>query len=377
MPVITCVEDFRQLYKRRVPKMFYDYAESGSYTESTFRLNETDMQKVRIRQRVGVDISNVNTQTTMAGEQAAIPYAFAPVGMLGIQHAAGEIKVAQAAKMFGVPFTLSTMSICSMEQVAEATNTPFWFQLYVVKDRGFVKDLIARAKAANCSALMVTMDLSMLGQRHKDLKNRLSIKPDLRNLLNIMTKPAWAMSMATTPYRSFGNVIGHAKGVDDMSSLLTWAKEDVDPSLDWEDIEWIKKEWGDRMILKGIMDVEDAKIAANLGIETIVVSNHGGRQLDGAGSSISWLPKIAEALDGKTELMLDSGIRTGIDIFRARALGASGVLSGRAMIYALGSMGEEGVSLLLDILQKELVTTMGLAGKTDIEKLSSDDVYLV
>lgn len=375
MPIITCVDDLRRLYKRRVPKMFYDYAESGSYTESTFRQNESDFQQVRIRQRVGVGISSINTATTMAGESAAIPVAFAPVGMLGIQHAGGEIKVAQAAKAFGVPFTLSTMSICSMEQVAEATGTPFWFQLYVVKDRGFVKDLIARAKAVNCSALMVTMDLSMLGQRHKDVKNRLSIKPDLRNLLNIATKPAWALSMATTPYRSFGNVIGHAKGVDDMSSLLTWAKEDVDPSLDWDDIEWIKKEWGGRLIIKGIMDVEDAKIAADMGIETIVVSNHGGRQLDGAGSSISWLPKIAEALDGRTELMLDSGVRTGIDIFRARALGASGVLCGRAMVYALGAMGQDGVSLLLDIFQKELKTTLGLAGKTDIETLVSGDVY--
>ncbi|WP_372802201.1 alpha-hydroxy acid oxidase [Paracoccus seriniphilus] len=374
MTTVTCVEDMRQLYRRRVPRMFYDYAESGSYTESTFRRNETDFQSIQIRQRVGIDISDIDTSTRMAGASAAIPAGFAPVGMLGIQNAGGEIKVARAARDFGVPFTLSTMSICSMEQVAEATGAPFWFQLYVVKDREFVRDLIQRAKAAKCSALVVTMDLSMLGQRHKDIKNQLSIRPNLRNLLNIATKPGWAYEMARTPYRSFGNVIGHAKGVDDLSSLLVWAAEMVDPALDWKDIEWIRKEWGGPIILKGIMDVEDARIAAELDIRTIVVSNHGGRQLDGAGSSIRWLPRIADAVGERVELMLDSGVRSGMDIFRARALGASGVLLGRAMVYALGAQGQAGVTTLLNILQKELRTTMGLAGKLNTQSIGRDDV---
>lgn len=375
MTTITCVEDFRQLYKKRVPKMFYDYAESGSYTESTFRRNEADFQNVSIRQRVGIDITNIDTRTTMAGAPARIPVAFAPVGMLGIQNAAGEIKVAKAARDFGVPFILSTMSICSMEQVKEATGEPFWFQLYVVKDRDFVRDLIHRAKAIGCSGLVVTMDLSMLGQRHKDVKNQLSIRPNLKNMLNIATKPRWAMEMATTPYKSFGNVIGHAKNVDDLSSLLTWAVEMVDPSLDWDDIEWIRKEWGGPIILKGIMDVEDARIAADMGIDTMVVSNHGGRQLDGAASSISLLPQIADAVGDRVELLLDSGVRTGADIFRARALGASGVLLGRAMVYALGAMGQPGIEKLLEILEKELRTTMGLAGKTSMASITKDDVF--
>ncbi|MEP4039427.1 alpha-hydroxy acid oxidase [Pseudophaeobacter sp.] len=375
MPPITCVEDFRQLYKRRVPKMFYDYAESGSYTETTFRRNEADFQNLNIRQRVGRDITDIDTSALLAGETANLPVAFAPVGMLGIQNAGGEIKVAKAARDFGVPFILSTMSICSIEQVAEATGQPFWFQLYVVKDRDFVRDLIHRAKAAGCSKLVVTMDLSMLGQRHKDMKNQLSIRPNLKNMLNIATKPRWAMEMATTPYKSFGNVIGHANGIDDLSSLLTWAVEMVDPSLDWADVEWIRREWDGPIILKGIMDAEDAKIAAGMGIETIVVSNHGGRQLDGAGSSISWLPRIADAVGDDMELMLDSGVRTGMDIFRARAQGASGVLLGRAMVYALGAMGQPGISHLLEILQKELRTTMGLAGKNNLASIGRSDVY--
>ena len=377
MAVITCVEDFRQLYRRRVPKMFFDYTESGSYTESTFHRNQADFQRLCIRQRVGIDISNMQLSTNLAGTPAAIPVAFAPIGMLGAQHAAGEIRVAQAAKEFGVPFVLSTMSICSMEQVYEATNTPFWFQLYVVKDREFVRDLIHRAKAVNCSALVVTMDLSMLAQRHKDIKNGLSIRPDLRNLVNIATKPAWALRMARTPYHSFGNIVGHAKGVDSLDRLLAWASEMVDPSLDWEDIEWIRKEWGGKIILKGILDIEDAKIAAGMGIDALVVSNHGGRQLDGAASSIHWLPRIAEAVGDNMELIVDSGVRSGMDIFRARAMGASGVLLGRAMVYALGAMGQPGVTQLLEILEKELKTTMGLAGKTDIETLNADDVYLL
>lgn len=375
MPTITCVEDFRQLYKRRVPKMFYDYAESGSYTETTFHRNEADFKQIKIRQRVGVDISNVDTSAIMAGEAANLPVAFAPVGMLGIQNAGGEIKVAKAARDFGVPFILSTMSICSIEQVAEATGAPFWFQLYVVKDRDYIRNLIQRAHAAGCSQLVVTMDLSMLGQRHRDVKNQLSIRPNLKNLINIATKPRWALEMARTPYKTFGNVIGHAKGVDDLSSLLVWAAEMVDPALDWDDIEWIRKEWGGPIILKGIMDVEDAKTAADMGIETIVVSNHGGRQLDGAASSISILPDIADAVGDRVELMLDSGVRTGMDIFRAKAQGASGVLLGRAMVYALGAMGQPGVEQLLTILQKEMKTTMGLAGKTNSASIGADDVW--
>jgi len=356
--------------------MFYDYAESGSYTESTFRKNELDMQRVQIRQRVGIDISNVDTGATLVGEQVTLPVAFAPVGMLGIQHAGGEIKVAKAAREFGVPFTLSTMSMCSIEQVAEATGSPFWFQLYVVKDREFVRDLIQRARAAGCSKLVVTMDLSMLGQRHKDVKNKLSIRPNLRNMLNIATKPEWALRMAASPYKTFGNVVGHAKGVDDLASLLTWATESVDPSLNWDDIEWIRNEWGGPVILKGILDVEDAKIAAEMGIETIVVSNHGGRQLDGAGSSVNWLPRITDVVGDRMEILLDSGVRTGMDIFRARALGASGVLLGRAMVYALGAMGQEGIQRLLSILEMEMKTTMGLAGKTDTASIGPSDVYL-
>ncbi len=375
MSEITCVEDFRQLYKRRVPKMFFDYVESGSYTESTYQRNEADFQSVRIRQRVGMDVSEIETASTMAGTPARIPMAFAPIGMLGIQRAGGEIKVAHAARSFGVPFILSTMSICSIEQVAEATAAPFWFQLYVVKDREFVRNLIARAKAAKCSALVVTMDLAVLGQRHKDVKNRLSIRPGLRNLINIVSKPGWAFRMARTPYRSFGNVVGHAKGVDDLDSLLTWAVEMVDSSLDWDDIEWIRKQWGGPIILKGIMDVDDAKTAMGMGIETIIISNHGGRQLDGADSTISILPRIKDAVGERLELLIDSGIRSGMDIFRARALGAQGVLLGRAMVYALGAMGEAGVSKLLSILEKELKTTLALAGKTDINSLNKKDVY--
>ena len=375
MPTITCVEDFRQLYKRRVPKMFYDYVETGSYTEATFRQNTADLQDLRIRQRVGVDISDVDVSGTMAGQAVSLPIAFAPIGMLGMQHAAGEIKVAKAARDAGVPFILSTMSICSLEQVKEATGAPFWFQLYVVKDREFVRDLIQRAKEAGCSQLVVTMDLTILGQRHKDVKNKLSLNPGVKNLFDIATKPRWAFEMATTPYKSFGNVVGHAKGVDDLSSLMTWAGEMVDPALDWDDVAWIREQWSGPIILKGIMDSADARIAADMGIETIIVSNHGGRQLDGADSSIKWLPKIADAVGDQMELIMDSGVRTGMDIYRARALGASGVLLGRAMVYALGACGEPGVRQLIQILRKELSTTMGLAGTPRWDQVSPDNVY--
>ena len=375
MTIITSVEDLRALYQRRVPKMFYDYCESGSYTESTFRQNQLDFQRIHIRQRVGVDISDVQTNCRLFGADAAIPAALAPIGMLGMQHPAGEILAARAARDFGVPFTLSTMSICSIEQVAAATQQPFWFQLYVVRDRDFVRDLIERARAARCSALVITMDLPMLGQRHKDLKNQLSLRPNLKNLINILSKPRWAWGMARTPYRAFGNVIGHAKGVDDLASLIVWAAEKIDPTLNWQDVEWIQKQWGGPVILKGIMDAEDAKIAQSMGIKALVISNHGGRQLDGAGSSISLLPAIKQAVGDDIELLLDSGVRTGIDIFRACALGASGVLLGRAMVYALGALGEQGVSQMLEILQKELKTTMGLAATHRIQSITPTNVY--
>ena len=375
MTIITSVEDLRALYQRRVPKMFYDYCESGSYTESTFRQNQLDFQRIHIRQRVGVDISDVQTNCRLFGSEAAIPAALAPIGMLGMQHPAGEILAARAARDFGVPFTLSTMSICSIEQVAAATQQPFWFQLYVVRDRDFVRDLIERARAARCSALVITMDLPMLGQRHKDLKNKLSLRPNLKNLLNILSKPRWAWGMARSPYRAFGNVIGHAKGVDDLASLIVWAAEKIDPTLNWQDVEWIQKQWGGPVILKGIMDAEDAKIAQSMGIKALVISNHGGRQLDGAGSSISLLPAIKQAVGDDVELLLDSGVRTGIDIFRACALGASGVLLGRAMVYALGARGQQGVSQMLEILQKELKTTMGLAATHRIQSITTNNVY--
>ena len=376
MSTITCVEDFRKIYKRRVPRMFYDFVEAGSYTESTLHNNEADLQKILIRQRVGVDVSDIDSSASVLREAARLPVAFAPIGMLGMQRAGGEIKVARAAKAFGVPFILSTMSTCSLEQVYESTQTPYWLQLHVVKDRDFVRNLIQRAKAANCTALVIAMDLAMWGQRHKDIKNRMSIRPGARNILNMMTRPKWAFDMVTTPYKGFGNVMGHAKGVNDLNSLLAWSKEVADPSLNWNDIEWIRKEWDGKIILKGITDVEDARTAAAAGIDAIIVSNHGGRQLDGAGSSIYWLPRIADAVGDKIELLFDSGIRTGMDIFRARALGASGVLLGRAMVYALGAAGQQGVEQLLVILENELRTTMALAGKTRFSDITSTDVVM-
>ena len=374
MPAITCVEDFRRLYRRRVPRMFRDYAEAGSYTESTLHRNEADLRRIAIRQRVGRDVGAVDTATRIGGEAAALPVAFAPVGMLGLQHAAGEIVVAQAAEAFGVPFILSTMSICSLEDVAAATARPFGFQLYVVKDRGFVRDLIHRAKAAGCSQLVVTMDLPVLGQRHRDVKNGLSIRPGPRHALGIAAKPGWAWRMLRSRHRSFGNVVGHAKGVDDLESLLVWAAESVDPSLSWADVEWIAGEWGGPVMVKGILDAEDARIAADLGVSAIVVSNHGGRQLDGATSPIAALPAIAEAIEGRVELLMDSGVRTGADILRASALGASSVLLGRSMVYALGAMGRAGIDRLLDLLQAELRVAMALAGRTEIAALEPSDV---
>lgn len=369
---ITCIEDLRQVAKRRVPRMFYDYVDSGSYTESTYRANEVDFQKILFRQRVAVDMSNRSTRTTMLGQEVAMPAAIAPVGLSGMQHADGEILAAKAARDFGIPFTLSTMSICSMEDVAKGTNYhPFWFQLYVMRDQDFLARLIGRAKDAGCSALVLTLDLQVLGQRHKDIKNGLSTppKPTLNNLLNLASKPRWCKAMLGTTRRSFGNIVGHVNGVSDMSSLAAWTADQFDPRLNWKDVERIKKLWGGKLVLKGIMDVEDAQLAVQSGADAIVVSNHGGRQLDFAPSTISALPAIAAAVGNDTEVWLDGGIRCGQDILKACALGARGTMLGRSFAYGLGAYGQPGVSKALQILHKELDTSMALCGHTDIEQV--------
>lgn len=374
MPIITCIEDLRVLAERRVPRMFYDYADSGSYTEGTYRANESDFSKIKLRQRVAVDMDNRTTRTKMIGEDVAMPVAIAPTGLTGMQHADGEILGAKAAEKFGVPFTLSTMSICSIEDVAEHTSKPFWFQLYVMRDREFSENVIDRAKAAGCSALVLTVDLQLLGQRHKDLKNGLSAPPKLTiaNMINMATKPRWGLGMLGTSRRTFGNIVGHAKGVDDISSLNSWANEQFDPQLNWKDLEWIKKRWGGKIILKGIIDPEDAKMALKVGADALIVSNHGGRQLDGALSSISALPAIVDAVGDKIEVHMDGGIRTGQDVLKAKALGAAGTYIGRAFLYGLGAMGEQGVTTALDIIQKELDITMALCGLRDVNDLSRD-----
>ena len=368
MPVITNIEDLRLLAQKRVPRMFYDYADSGSWTESTYRANESDFQRIKLRQRVAVNIENRSTRSQMIGVDVAMPVAIAPTGMTGMQHADGEILGARAAQKFGIPFTLSTMSICSIEDIAAATTAPFWFQLYVMRDRDFVERLIDRAKAANCGALMLTLDLQILGQRHKDIKNGLSAppKPTLANLINLATKPRWCMGMLGTRRRSFGNIVGHAKGVSDLSSLSVWTADQFDPSLNWGDVEWIKKRWGGKLILKGIMDAEDARLAADSGADALIVSNHGGRQLDGAPSSISALPAIVEAVGSRIEVWMDGGIRSGQDVLKALALGAKGTLIGRSFLYALGAMGEEGVTQCLQVIAKELELTMAFCGHTQI-----------
>jgi L-lactate dehydrogenase (cytochrome) len=374
MPIITCIEDLRVLAQRRVPRMFYDYADSGSYTEGTYRSNESDFSKIKLRQRVAVDMDNRTTKTKMIGEDVAMPVAIAPTGLTGMQHADGEILGAKAAEKFGIPFTLSTMSICSIEDVAEHTSKPFWFQLYVMRDREFSENVIDRAKAAGCSALVLTVDLQLLGQRHKDLKNGLSAPPKLTipNMINMATKPRWGLGMLGTSRRTFRNIVGHAKGVDDISSLNSWANEQFDPKLNWKDLEWIKKRWGGKIILKGIIDPEDAKMALKVGADALIVSNHGGRQLDGALSSISALPAIIDAVGDKIEVHMDGGIRTGQDVLKAKALGAAGTYIGRAFLYGLGAMGEQGVTTALEIIQKELDTTMALCGLRDVNDLSRD-----
>lgn len=369
MTVITNIEDLRVLAKKRVPKMFYDYADSGSWTESTYRGNESDFQKIKFRQRVAVNMEGRTTKTKMVGQDVSMPVAIAPTGLTGMQHADGEILGARAAKKFGVPFTLSTMSICSIEDVAKGTDGhPFWFQLYVMKDRDFINNLIDRAKAANCSALVLTLDLQILGQRHKDLKNGLSAPPKLTipNIVNMMTKPRWCMGMLGATRREFGNIVGHVKGVENMGSLSAWTAQQFDPALNWGDVEWIKKRWGGKLILKGIQDVEDAKLAVESGADALIVSNHGGRQLDGAETSIRALPAIVSEVGNKIEVHMDGGIRSGQDVLRAVALGAKGTYIGRAWLYALGAMGEEGVTKCLEIIHKELDLTMAFSGKTDI-----------
>ncbi len=370
MPVITHIEDLRVLAQKRVPRMFYDYADSGSWTESTYRANEADFQSIKLRQRVAVNMENRSTASTMVGQPVAMPVAIAPTGLTGMQHADGEILAARSAKKFGIPFTLSTMSICSIEDVAQDTGGhPFWFQLYVMKDRDFIERLIDRAKAAGCSALVLTLDLQILGQRHKDLKNGLSAppKPTLANLINLATKVRWGLGMLGTKRRGFGNIVGHVKGVDDMGNLGEWTAQQFDPALNWGDVEWIKKRWGGKLILKGIQDVEDARLAVDSGADALVVSNHGGRQLDGAESSIRALPHIVEAVGRQIEVHMDGGIRSGQDVLKARALGAQGTYIGRAFLYGLGAMGEAGVDKALEIIHRELDLTMAFCGHTDIQ----------
>jgi L-lactate dehydrogenase (cytochrome) len=369
MTVITNIEDLRVLAQRRVPRMFYDYADSGSWTEGTYRANESDFQKIKLRQRVAVNMENRSTRTTMVGVPVAMPVAIAPTGLTGMQHADGEILAARAAKKFGIPFTLSTMSICSIEDVAQHAGEGFWFQLYVMKDRAFIERLIDRAKAANCGALVLTLDLQILGQRHKDLKNGLSAPPKLTvaNMINIASKPRWALGMLGTKRRQFGNIVGHVQGVTDMANLGAWTAQQFDPALNWNDVEWIKNRWGGKLILKGIQDVEDAHKAVQSGADALIVSNHGGRQLDGAQSSIEALPAIVDAVGSKIEVHMDSGIRSGQDVLKARALGARGTYIGRAMLYGLGAMGEEGVTKALEIIHKELDLTMAFCGHTDVE----------
>jgi L-lactate dehydrogenase (cytochrome) len=371
MAPITTIHELQALAKRRVPKMFYDYADSGSWTEGTYRDNEDAFARQKIRQRVAVNIDNRSIETKMIGETVSMPVALAPVGLTGMQHADGEILAAQAAEEFGIPFTLTTMSICSIEDVAEHTKKPFWFQLYVMRDRGFSESLMQRATDANCSALVLTLDLQILGQRHKDIKNGLSAppKPTLASIANLATKPRWCWNMLQTKRREFGNIVGHVSGVDDMGSLSDWTASQFDPSLDWSSIEWVKKHWKRKLILKGINDVEDAKIAADIGADAIIVSNHGGRQLDGALSSYDILEEIVDAVGDKIEVHMDGGIRSGQDVFKAMAKGAKGTYIGRSYIYGLGAMGKPGVTKALEIIQKELDVTMALCGESNIENV--------
>jgi len=371
VPIITTIEDLRVLAQKRVPRMFYDYADSGSWTEGTYRANSDDFHKIKLRQRVAVNMENRSTATTMVGCAAKMPVAIAPVGLTGMQHADGEIHAARAAEKFGIPFTLSTMSICSIEDIAENTSAPFWFQLYMMRDRDAMGRMIDRCKAARCSALVLTLDLQVIGQRHKDLKNKLraSVIPSLGNAIDIAFKPRWWLGMMKTRRHTFRNLVGHVKGVSDMASLASWTNEQFDPRLSWADIAWVKERWGGKLILKGIMDVEDAQLAVQAGADAIIVSNHGGRQLDGAPSSIEALAPIVAAVGNQTEVWMDGGIRSGQDVLKAWALGARGTMIGRAMVYGLGAMGEAGVTRALEIIHKELDVTMAFCGHTDIQSV--------
>jgi L-lactate dehydrogenase (cytochrome) len=373
MPVVTCIEDLRVIAERRVPRMFYDYADSGSWTEGTYRDNEAAFARIKLKQRVAVNIETRSIRSTLLGSEVAMPVAIAPTGLTGMQHADGEILAAKAAEAFGVPFCLSTMSICSIEDVAEHTSKPFWFQLYVMRNRGFVERLVQRAAAAKCSALVVTLDLQVIGQRHKDLRNGLSAPPKLTipNIVNMMTKPAWCLGMLGTKRRTFGNIVGHVEGVDDMTSLSAWTAQQFDPTLSWDDVRWLRKLWPGKLILKGIMEAEDAELAVATGADAIIVSNHGGRQLDGAPASIDVLPAIADAVGSRIEVMMDGGVRSGQDVLKAVARGAKGVMIGRAFLYGLGAMGEAGVTKCLEIIAKELDVTMAFTGRTDIRDVDA------
>jgi L-lactate dehydrogenase (cytochrome) len=371
MKQITCIEDLRQLHKRRVPKAFFDYADRGSYSEDTLRANHDDLQQIKFRQRVLVDVSKRDLSTTILGEPAAMPLILAPVGLLGMQHGDGEILACRAAQAAGIPFTQSTMSICSIEEIAAAVDKPFWFQLYVMKDRGFIKSLIERAIAAKCSALVLTVDLQVIGQRHQDIKNGMTVPPEwsLSKLFDFASKPAWVAGILRGKRRTFGNLMGHLKGTEDITALSTWINSQFDTTLNWKDIDWIRSIWPGKLILKGILDVEDAEEAAKTGAQALVVSNHGGRQLDGAPSSIEALPEIVDAVGSKMEIMFDSGIRSGQDVMRALALGAKSCMIGRAFVYGLGAGGQPGVAKALDVLAKELTTTMGLCGVNTIAEI--------
>ncbi|GLS38371.1 alpha-hydroxy-acid oxidizing enzyme [Mesorhizobium tianshanense] len=376
MSMILTIADLKDLARRRVPKMFFDYADSGGWTESTYRANEEDFQKIKFRQRVLVDMSNRSLESTMIGEKVAMPVALAPTGMTGMQHPDGEMLAAQAAEEFGVPFTLSTMSICSIEDVASVTKKPFWFQLYVLRDKDFVLDLIDRAKAAKCSALVLTLDLQILGQRHKDIRNGLSAPPRFtpKHIWQMATRPGWCIGMAGTKRRTFRNIVGHAKGVGDLTSLSSWTTEQFDPHLSWKDVAWIKERWGGKLILKGILDKEDALMAAKTGADAIIVSNHGGRQLDGASSSIAVLEEIADAVGDTIEVHMDGGIRSGQDVLKALCLGAKGTYIGRPFLYGLGALGKDGVTKALEIIRKEMDITLALCGKRLVTDMGKDQL---
>ena len=376
MTTFTCIDDMRQTARRKVPRAFFEYADGGSYAEETLRANRTDLERIKLRQRILVDVGGRSTKTTILGEPVALPLALAPIGLCGMQHGDGEILACRAAQAAGIPFTLSTMSICSIEDVAAAVGKPFWFQLYVMKDRGFIRALIERAAAAKCSALVLTVDLQILGQRHRDIKNGMTVPPKLRlgNLVDIATKPAWALSILRGKRKIFGNISGHIKGTENVTSLTQWISGQFDPGLNWKDVEWIKSLWPGKLVLKGILDVEDARIAAKTGATALVVSNHGGRQLDGAPASITALPKIADAVGSDIEVLFDGGVRCGQDVFRALALGARACLSGRAYIYGLGAAGEAGVARAIEIIKNELDVTMALTGCKNVGEIDRQKI---